>query len=181
MCESRGGTLTRCSTLCLKCHFCSESSTHASCLVCVFSLPYCWIAALTFVFVNSREVLAKDMLQHAHLSPFQGRFHQVTHCAAPVSVRQRRGLKHPFICVCDYQCKHLSCLSVHVLAENWCAVVSFYLSCPHISAHRPQKQELLRRPCKATASSLRNHWHLNSSNVVWLPTLISVQVSWRAG
>lgn len=67
--------------------------------LCGFSVPYCWIAALTFVLVNSREVLAKDMLQHAHLSPCEGRIHQVTHCTAPVSVRQCCGLNRPLIYV----------------------------------------------------------------------------------
>lgn len=35
--------------------------------------------------------------------------------------------------------------------------VLWFHSTALFSVHRPQKQELLRRPCKATASSLRNH------------------------
>lgn len=99
-----------------------------------FCVPYCWTAALTFVFVNSRGVLPKDMLEHAHLSILQGRFHQDAHCITPVSVRQCWGLKHPpSMYMCDYKCKHLSCLSVGVLAEDLCALV-FASASSHVCA-----------------------------------------------
>lgn len=165
----------------LKMHLSSESCSHGSSLVCGFSSAYCRIAVLTFVFVNSREVLAQDTFQHAHLTLFQRRFHHVTRRTAPVSVRKTtvraQAPFHP--CACMTTTVNICHAYLYMYSQE--IYVLWFHSTALFSVHRPQKQELLRRPCKATASSLRNHWHLNSSNVARLPTLISAQVSWRAG
>lgn len=118
--------------------------------------------------------------------------HVPTHCSVPVSnkMSSSKSLYHP-LCLWDYA-EGLSALSVCVAINvNICHVyLSMYLQEIYVlrlcatdlsSVYSPKKQELLRRPGEAAASSLRNHQHLNSLNVIQLPTLISAQVSLSAG
>lgn len=164
----------------LKMHLSSESCSHGRSLACGFSSARCRIAVLAFVFVNSGEVLAQDTFQHAHLTPASKEASSSYSLHRPCVCKTTARAQAPFHpCACMTTTVNICHAYLYMYSQE--IYVLWFHSAALFSVHRPQKQELLRRPCKATASSLRNHWHLNSSNVARLPTLISAQVSWRAG